>query len=84
MPFMAVLYVAVCLILLIGTCGHPRALAEEFAGPSGSKRRRRGLGAMMWLCKRVLPGIFSNESGRGSAPIAARRPKPTSRRARAL
>lgn len=73
-PFMAVTYIVICLILL--ACNYkeiPSALAEVFAGAFGLRAVAGGaLGAMIVaMQKGIARGIFSNESGLGSAPIAA-------------
>ncbi|SDM99127.1 alanine/glycine:cation symporter family protein [Acetanaerobacterium elongatum] len=73
-PFMAILYVGVCLILLI--CNYkaiPGAISEVIAGAFGLRAAAGGaLGAMIVaMQKGIARGIFSNESGLGSAPIAA-------------
>lgn len=73
-PFMAILYVGICLILLV--CNYkaiPAAVCEIMAGAFGLRAAAGGaLGAMIVaMQKGVARGIFSNESGLGSAPIAA-------------
>ena len=73
-PFMAVLYVAVALIILI--CNITRitgAIVEIVQGAFGVRAAAGGaLGAMMIaMQKGIARGIFSNEAGLGSAPIAA-------------
>ena len=74
-PFMAVFYVAGCLIILgmnydyiipaiqtiVVSAFAPKAIAGGFAGG----------GIMLALRAGVARGLFSNESGMGSAPIAA-------------
>lgn len=73
-PFMAVLYV-VCVLLIIITniTKLPSALLEIVEGAFGIRAAAGGtLGAMMIaMQKGVARGIFSNEAGLGSAPIAA-------------
>lgn len=73
-PFMAAIYVLVCLIILIGNASKiPAAIVEIFESAFGLKAVAGGaLGAMLVaMQKGVARGIFSNESGLGSAPIAA-------------
>ena len=73
-PFMAVAYVVVCLIVILYNIDMiPYAIKEIFAGAFGLRAAAGGaLGAMMLaMQKGVARGIFSNESGLGSAPIAA-------------
>jgi alanine or glycine:cation symporter, AGCS family len=73
-PFMAIAYVLICFILLGNNLNKiPGALAEVFEGAFGLKAVAGGaLGSIMVaMQKGVARGIFSNESGLGSAPIAA-------------
>lgn len=73
-PFMAVVYVLVCVTILIYNIADiPRAISEVFAGAFGIRAAAGGaLGALMLaMQKGVARGIFSNEAGLGSAPIAA-------------
>lgn len=73
-PFMAIAYVLICIILLINQYRQiPGALAEIFEGAFGIKAVAGGaLGTVMVaMQKGIARGIFSNESGLGSAPIAA-------------
>lgn len=80
-PFMAVLYVLFALMLIVCNITKiPAAVAEIVQGAFGfgdgisSIRAMAGgvLGAMMAsMQKGVARGIFSNEAGLGSAPIAA-------------
>ena len=73
-PFMAVLYVVVCVIILVMNISEiPAAVAEIFRGAFGLDAAAGGmLGAMfVAMQKGVARGIFSNEAGLGSAPIAA-------------
>lgn len=74
-PFMAIAYVGGCLTILVSNAGHlgeavrvivvsafsPRAAAGGFAGVAVLTAARYG----------VARGLFSNESGLGSAPIVA-------------
>lgn len=73
-PFMAIMYVGVCVAILIYNADKiPYAITEIFAGAFGLRAAAGGaLGALMIaMQKGVARGIFSNESGLGSAPIAA-------------
>ncbi len=73
-PFMAIIYILFCFILLINNLSAiPHALVEIFEGAFGVKAVAGGaLGAMIVaMQKGIARGIFSNESGLGSAPIAA-------------
>lgn len=73
-PFMAILYVVVVLVILVINYKHiPSALAEIVESAFGMRAAAGGaLGAMiMAMQKGVARGIFSNEAGLGSAPIAA-------------
>lgn len=73
-PFMAITYVIICLILLFTNIGEiPRALKEIFEGAFGIRPIAGGaIGTIMIaMQKGIARGIFSNESGLGSAPIAA-------------
>lgn len=73
-PFMAVAYILVCLIILFANITEiPAAIGEIVASAFGLRAAAGGaLGAFaLALQKGVARGIFSNESGLGSAPIAA-------------
>jgi alanine or glycine:cation symporter, AGCS family len=73
-PFMAIAYVIICLILLFNHASAiPSAIVEIVQGAFGLRAVAGGaLGAMIVaMQKGVARGIFSNESGLGSAPIAA-------------
>ena len=73
-PFMAVIYVGVCIsILIYNIRALPAAIATVFESAFGLRAISGGaLGAMfMAMQKGIARGIFSNESGLGSAPIAA-------------
>jgi len=73
-PFMAVLYITLALIILISHASAiPGALAEIIQSAFGMRAASGGaLGAMMLaMQKGIARGIFSNEAGLGSAPIAA-------------
>ena len=73
-PFMAILYV-LCVLIIIFTniTKLPHAIVEIVEGAFGIRAAAGGaLGAMMVaMQKGVARGIFSNEAGLGSAPIAA-------------
>lgn len=73
-PFMAVIYVAICLLLVIlNYKAVPGAFVEILEGAFGMRAVAGGaLGAIMVaMQKGIARGIFSNEAGLGSAPIAA-------------
>lgn len=73
-PFMAIIYVAVVMIILILNPGKiPAALIEIVQGAFGLRAFGGGMfGAMIVaMQKGIARGIFSNEAGLGSAPIAA-------------
>lgn len=73
-PFMAVAYVLVCLTILIANLDAiPSAIAAVFRGAYGMDAVAGGaMGAILVaMQKGIARGIFSNESGLGSAPIAA-------------
>lgn len=73
-PFMAIIYVSVCVIILIlNFKAIPAAVVSVFQSAFGLRAAAGGaLGAMfIAMQKGVARGIFSNESGLGSAPIAA-------------
>lgn len=74
-PFMAIFYVAGCIILLVmNYTGIPSTLALIFQGAFTGQAMVGGfLGAGMKEAIRygVARGLFSNESGLGSAPIVA-------------
>lgn len=73
-PFMAVTYVIICVILLVNNASAiPGAITEVLEGAFGLRAVAGGaLGAMMVaMQKGIARGIFSNEAGLGSAPIAA-------------
>lgn len=73
-PFMVVVYVAACTIILIFNINAiPRAFAEIIEGAFGLNAVAGGaLGAVLVaMQKGIARGIFSNEAGLGSAPIAA-------------
>lgn len=73
-PFMAATYILAAVLLLVFNYDKiPAAFAEIIQGAFGLKAVAGGaLGAMMVaMQKGVARGIFSNEAGLGSAPIAA-------------
>lgn len=73
-PFMAIAYVICCLIILItNVTAIPAALAEVIQSAFGLRAAAGGaIGAIMIaMQKGIARGIFSNEAGLGSAPIAA-------------
>lgn len=73
-PFMAVLYVVVAITILVCNVGAiPAAFKEILASAFGLRAAAGGaLGAMLTaMQKGIARGIFSNEAGLGSAPIAA-------------
>lgn len=73
-PFMAVFYVLFALIILITHVSEiPTVLKSVIEGAFGLRAVQGGaLGAMIVaMQKGIARGIFSNESGLGSAPIAA-------------
>ncbi|MBQ9707671.1 MAG: alanine:cation symporter family protein [Firmicutes bacterium] len=73
-PFMAIMYVIVCLAIIIFNIKHvPEAVVRIIESAFGIRAIGGGaLGAMMIaMQKGVARGIFSNEAGLGSAPIAA-------------
>lgn len=73
-PFMAVLYIVFCLALVIFNIkAVPAAISEIIRDAFGLRAAAGGIGASMLIAiqKGVTRGIFSNEAGLGSAPIAA-------------
>ena len=73
-PFMAVIYVLFCLVLLIlNASAIPGAIVEIVKDAFGARAVAGGaLGAILVaMQKGIARGIFSNEAGLGSAPIAA-------------
>lgn len=73
-PFMMVLYVVICVaILVVNIQEIPAAIKEIVEGAFGARAAAGGaLGAMfIAMQKGVARGVFSNEAGLGSAPIAA-------------
>ena len=73
-PFMAVLYFVFALIIIVTHLGEipAAALAIVKSAFSGSALAGGAMGTMMVaMQKGIARGIFSNEAGLGSAPIAA-------------
>lgn len=73
-PFMAVLYILFCLILIVCNITKiPAAVVEIVESAFGVRQIAGGaLGTIMVAVQKgVSRGIFSNEAGLGSAPIAA-------------
>lgn len=74
-PFMAIFYVVGCLIILgVGYAGIPATLALIFRSAFTGQAAAGGFaGATVMMAARygVARGLFSNESGLGSAPIVA-------------
>ena len=73
-PVMAVIYIVASLIVIIVNAGNlPSAFSAIFVGafnPSAVAGGLAGVGIKTALTKGVGRGIFSNEAGLGSAPIA--------------
>jgi AGCS family alanine or glycine:cation symporter len=73
-PFMAITYVIICVaILIVNINGIPEAVVTVVKSAFGLKAAGGGaVGALLIaMQKGVARGIFSNEAGLGSAPIAA-------------
>ena len=73
-PFMAILYVVVCVaILVLNITKLPAIIVEIVESAFGLRAAAGGaLGALfIAMQKGVARGVFSNEAGLGSAPIAA-------------
>jgi AGCS family alanine or glycine:cation symporter len=73
-PFMAIAYVLVCSAILLANVSQlPGAVVEIFRGAFGLDAMAGGaLGAILVaMQKGIARGVFSNEAGLGSAPIAA-------------
>ena len=73
-PFMAVIYITISLLLLILNANKiPAAIVEIVSSAFGMRAVAGGaLGAIIVaMQKGIARGIFSNEAGLGSAPIAA-------------
>ena len=73
-PFMAILYIAAVVILILTNLNKiPSAIAVIFRSAFGLDAVAGGALASMFISMKsgIARGIFSNESGLGSAPIAA-------------
>ena len=73
-PFMVIVYVLICLIILFANItAIPQALAQIFVGAFNPKAVAGGVAGSMIVAMQsgIARGIFSNEAGLGSAPIAA-------------
>jgi len=73
-PFMAVIYIVVCLILLICNITEiPAAIVTIVKGAFNPQAVTGGIvgSLIVAMQKGIARGIFSNEAGLGSAPIAA-------------
>ena len=73
-PFMAVIYVIYCVVLVIFNIGAvPAAFATIVKGAFNPQAITGGIVGSMIIAmqKGIARGIFSNEAGLGSAPIAA-------------
>jgi AGCS family alanine or glycine:cation symporter len=74
-PFMAVAYVLACLVILMKGAGQIPAtiglIIESAINPQAAFGGAAGVTVMMVMRSGVARGVFSNESGLGSAPIAA-------------
>lgn len=73
-PFMAIIYIIFCLAVLVFNIEKiPAAFAEIVSGAFGLRAAAGGaIGAIfVAMQKGIARGIFSNEAGLGSAPIAA-------------
>ncbi len=73
-PFMALLYISAALVVIAANIAHvPAAFGLIFKGAFGLQGAGTGvtIGLMMLaMQKGVARGLFSNEAGQGSAPIA--------------
>ena len=73
-PFMAVIYIIGALVVVIGNIGAlPKVLGMIFKGaftPKGALGGAFGITVMTTIQKGVGRGVFSNEAGMGSAPMA--------------
>ena len=73
-PFMAIIYIFACFSLIVINIDKlPGAVATVVKSAFGVRAAAGGIGASMIVAiqKGVARGIFSNEAGLGSAPIAA-------------
>lgn len=73
-PFMAVLYISAALIVIAANIGNvPAAFSLIFKGAFGAQEAGTGIAIglmMLAMQKGIARGLFSNEAGQGSAPIA--------------
>ena len=73
-PFMAVIYIIAALVVVFGNIGQIGVvLSAIFRGafhPSAIAGGALGVGIMTTIQKGIARGVFSNEAGLGSAPIA--------------
>lgn len=73
-PFMAVIYIIAALIVIFGNIGQlGGVLGAIFTGafnPKAVAGGALGAGIMLTIQKGIARGVFSNEAGLGSAPIA--------------
>ena len=73
-PVMAIIYIAASLIVIVANIGAmPEAVSAIITGafnPAAVSGGLAGVGIKMAITKGVGRGIFSNEAGLGSAPIA--------------
>ena len=73
-PFMAILYVGVCVAILVSNASRiPDAFVSIFRSAFGFDAVAGGAMGALFIAmqKGVARGVFSNEAGLGSAPIAA-------------
>ena len=73
-PFMIVTYVVICIAILINNAAEiPAAVVSIFEGAFGLRAAAGGAMGAIFIAmqKGVARGVFSNEAGLGSAPIAA-------------
>ncbi len=73
-PFMVIAYVLVCLVILAANVTSiPAAFGQIFVGAFNPRAVAGGIAGSMIVAmqKGIARGIFSNEAGLGSAPIAA-------------
>ena len=73
-PFMVILYVLVCLVILgANVTAIPQAFAQIFVGAFNPRAVAGGIAGSFFVAMQngIARGIFSNEAGLGSAPIAA-------------
>lgn len=73
-PFMAIIYVAFCVIMIVCNLNAvPAAIVEIVEGAFNPRAVTGGVVGTMFVAmqKGIVRGIFSNEAGLGSAPIAA-------------